>query len=81
MSLLIEDTRIDTLVERYCSLTGQSDKGEAVCQALMAQVAIHSAQAEHAEKIRDIQERAAEAGFVGTGDNDRRFMDQQWGED
>lgn len=81
MSLLIEGTRIDALVERYCALTGQSDKGEAVCQALIAQIAVLSDQGARAEKIQDIQKRAAEAGFVGTGDSDKRFMDQQWGED
>lgn len=81
MSLLIKGSRIDALVERYCSLTGQSDKGEAVCQALMAHSAILSAQAAHAEKIKDIQQRAAAAGFVASGGDDKGFMDEAWGED
>lgn len=78
MSLLMKGSRIDALVERYCSLSGQSDKGEAVCQALMAQTAILSAQAVHAEKIKDIHQRAAAAGFVASGGDEKGFMDEAW---
>jgi antitoxin VapB len=78
MSLLIEGSRIDALVDRYCSLTGESGKAEAVCQALLAQIAILSAQA---ERSRDIQQCAAAGEFVSTGPNDKRFMDREWGED
>ncbi len=83
MPLLIEGPEIDDLVARYCALTGQPDRGEAVRQALAAQVAVLSAHATLAGEVARIQQRAADAGFVtGKRDDkaDKDFMDEQWGE-
>ncbi|SCY97122.1 hypothetical protein [Paracoccus tibetensis] len=34
-----------------------------------------------AEKVRPIQERAGQMGFVSDGSDDKAFMDEAWGED
>lgn len=34
-----------------------------------------------AEKVRPIQERAEQMGFVSDGSDDKAFMDETWGED
>ena len=34
-----------------------------------------------AEKVRPIQKRARQMGFVSDGSDDKAFMDEAWGED
>lgn len=80
MALLIKGSEIDALVRRYCAITGQTNKSEAVRQALVAQIALLSAQESLTDKVAKLQQRAAAAGFVSTGDDHKSFMDDQWGE-
>lgn len=79
MALLIKGEEIDALVSRYCAMTGQTNKSEAVRQALAAQIAALSEKESLADRVAKVQDRAAAEGFVSVGD-DKAFMDEMWGE-
>lgn len=79
MALLIKGDEITDLVERYCALTGMTNKSEAVRRALAAQIEALSAQEPLANRVRDIQARALAAGFVSSG-NHKADMDEFWSE-
>lgn len=81
MAMLIKGDEIDALVAKYCAMTGQKNKSEAVRQALAAQIEALSARESLADRVAKIQRRAADAGFVATGGSDKTFMDEVWGED
>lgn len=83
MPLMNDGPEIDELVTRYCTLTGLTDKGEAMRQALVAQIAVLSAHKKLAGEVARIQRRAADAGFVAAKSDrkaDKNFMDDHWGE-
>ncbi len=83
MAILIKGDEIDHLVTRYCAMTGEKNKSEAVRKALAAQIEALSAKETLADRVAKIQRRAVEAGFVSVGNDveaDKAFMDQQWGE-
>lgn len=80
MAMLIKGDEIDRLVERYCAMTGQKNKSEAVREALAAQIEALSRQETLAAKVAKIQQSAAEAGFVSSGEDLKPFMDELWGE-
>lgn len=79
MSVLIKGGEIDALVARYCAMTGQTNKSEAVRHALAAQIAALSAQETLTERVAVLQRRAADEGFFPVG-GDKAFMDDMWGE-
>ncbi len=83
MAMLIKGDEIDSLVTRYCAMTGEKNKSEAVRRALAAQIEALSAKETLADRVAKIQRRAMETGFVSVGNDieaDKVFMDQQWGE-
>ena len=80
MAMLIKGDEIDALVAKYCAMTGQKNKSEAVRQALAAQIEALSARESLADRVAKIQRRAADAGFVAPGGSDKAFMDEMWGE-
>lgn len=79
MAMLIKGEEIDALVARYCALTGQTNKSEAVRQAISAQIAALSAKETLTDRVAKVQERAAAEGF-GFAGCDKAFMDEMWGE-
>ncbi|MCG6113451.1 MAG: type II toxin-antitoxin system VapB family antitoxin [Paracoccus sp.] len=81
MTMLIKGNEIDELVAKYCAITGVKNKSEAVRQALAAQISALSAKESLADRIAVIQSRAAAAGIVADGRDDKAFMDAMWGED
>ena len=83
MPLYIKDPAVDTLVEQYLAATGLTNKTEAVRRALTDQLKVLADKETLTDRVARIQRRAAEAGFVSTGDiaADKAFMDEQWGED
>ena len=81
MAMLIKGDEIDALVAKYCAMTGQKNKSEAVRQALAAQIEALSARESLADRVAKIQRRAAEAGFVAPGGSDKAVMDEMWSED
>lgn len=80
MAMLIKGDEIDALVARYCAMTGQTNKSEAVRQALTAQIAALSAKESLTDRVAKVQDRAAAEGFLSAG-SDKTFMDEMWGED
>lgn len=80
MAILIKGEEIDQLVRKYCAMTGQKNKSEAVRQALAAQIDAISSQESLAAKVAKIQQQAANAGFTSSGDDLKPFMDDMWGE-
>lgn len=81
MAMLIKGDEIDALVAKYCAMTGQKNKSEAVRQALAAQIEALSARESLADRVAKIQRRAADAGFTAPDGSDKVFMDEMWGED
>lgn len=81
MAMLIKGDEIDALVAKYCAMTGQKNKSEAVRQALAAQIEALSARESLADRVAKIQRRAADAGFVAPRGSDKASMDEMWGED
>mgnify|MGYP002737506421 CR=1 FL=1 len=81
MAMLIKGDEIDALVAKYCAMTGQKYKSEAVRQAVAAQIEALSARESLADRVAKIQRRAADVGFVAPGGSDKAFMDEMWGED
>lgn len=82
MAILIKGDEIDSLVDRYCAMTGLKNKSEAVRQALSAQIEALGARETLAERVGRVQRKAAAAGFASEGDaaSDKAFMDEMWGE-
>lgn len=80
MAILIRGDEIDALVEKYCVMTGQSNKSEAVRRALAAQIEALAAKESLADRVAKIQRKAAESGFVAPKSSDKAFMDEMWGE-
>lgn len=80
MAILIKGDEIDQLVRKYCAMTGQKNKSEAVRQALAAQIDALSKRESMTTKVAKIQQSAAGAGFTSSGDDLKPFMDEQWGE-
>ena len=80
MTILIKGDEIDALVARYCAMTGETNKSEAVRKALAAQIEALSRQEKLADRMAKVQRRAVEAGFAGTGADLKPFFDEQWGE-
>ncbi|QLH17085.1 type II toxin-antitoxin system VapB family antitoxin (plasmid) [Paracoccus pantotrophus] len=81
MAMLIKGDEIDALVAKYCAMTGVKNKSEAVRKALAAQIEALAAEERLVDRVGKIQRRAAEAGFVSTGEDLKPFFDEQWGED
>ncbi|MFN8683761.1 type II toxin-antitoxin system VapB family antitoxin [Paracoccus sp. P2] len=81
MAIHIKGDEIDALLVRYCAMTGQTNKSEAVRQALMAQINALSARESLSTRVGKVQAKAAAAGFVSTGEDLKPFFDEQWGED
>ena len=81
MAMLIKGDEIDALVAKYCAMTGQKNKSEAVRQALAAQIEALSARESLADRVAKIQRQAADSGFVAPLGSDKAFMDEMWGED
>lgn len=81
MAMLIKGDEIDALVAKYCAMTGVKNKSEAVRKALAAQIEALAAEERLVDRVSRIQRRAAEAGFVSTGEDLKPFFDEQWGED
>ncbi|MDT1064189.1 type II toxin-antitoxin system VapB family antitoxin [Paracoccus sp. CPCC 101403] len=83
MAMLIKGEEIDILVARYCAMTGEKNKSEAVRKALAAQIETLSRKESLADRVVKIQQEAAALGFVSTGtdiEGDKAFMDEMWGE-
>lgn len=80
MTLLIKGDEIDTLIARYCALTGETNKSAAVRKALAAQIEALSREETLADRVAKIQRMAADAGFRSTGADLKEFFDEQWGE-
>lgn len=80
MAIHIKGGEIDALLVKYCAMTGESNKSEAVRKALAAQIEALSGKERLADRMAKIQRRAAEAGFAGTGADLKPFFDEQWGE-
>lgn len=83
MAMLIKGEEIDSLVAKYCAMTGEKNKSEAVRKALAAQIEALSAKETLADRVAKVQRRALEAGFGSVTNDikaDKAFMDQQWGE-
>ena len=80
MAMLIKGNEIDALVAKYCAMTGETNKSEAVRKALAAQIEVLASQERLTDRVAKIQERAAEAGFVGAGTDLKPFFDEQWGD-
>lgn len=80
MAILVKGDEIDRLLSRYCAMTGKKNKSEAVREALSAQIEALSQQETLAAKVAKIQQSAAEAGFVSSGEDLKSFMDEMWGE-
>lgn len=81
MAMLIKGNEIDTLVAKYCAMTGEKNKSEAVRKALAAQIEVLSGRERLVDRVAKIQRSAAEAGLVSTGEDLKPFFDEQWGED
>ncbi len=79
MAMLIKGNEIDALVAKYCAMTGQTNKSEAVRQALSAQISALSKVESLTDRVGKLQSRAAAEGFAPAGD-DKAFMDDMWGE-
>jgi len=79
MAMLIKGDEIDALVAKYCAMTGQTNKSEAVRQALAAQISALSTKETLTDRVGKLRGRAAAEGFVSAGD-DKAFMDDMWGE-
>lgn len=83
MTILVKGDEIDQLVHKYCAMTGQKNKSEAVRQALAAQIDALSRKECLADRVAKIQQEAEALGFVSTGsdiEGDKAFMDDMWGE-
>lgn len=83
MAILIKGDEIDRLVSRYCAMTGQKNKSEAVRAALAAQIELLSSKESLTDRVAKIQQEAAALGFVSDGSDiagDKAFMDDMWGE-
>lgn len=80
MAILVKGDEIDQLVQKYCAMTGQKNKSEAVRQALAAQIDALSREETLADKVAKIQQSAKAAGFKSSGDDLKHFMDEQWGD-
>ena len=80
MPLYIKDPAVDTLVEQYLAVTGLPSKTEAVRRALSDQLKMLADQEKLPDRVAKLQHRAAEAGFVSTGEDLKPFFDEQWGE-
>ena len=81
MAMLIKGDEIDNLVAKYCAITGEKNKSEAVRKALAAQIEALTGKERLVDRVAKVQRRAAEAGFVSTGEDLKPFFDEQWGED
>ena len=75
-----ESPLIDSLVERYCAMTGLTNKSEAVRRALAAQIETLSQRETLAQRVAKVQAKAAAAGVVADGRDDKDLMDDLWGE-
>lgn len=83
MAVLIKGDEIDRLLARYCAITGETNKSEAVRKAIAAQIDFLSAQQSLAERVSEIQRLAEKLGFEpreGDIEGDKAFMDDMWGE-
>lgn len=83
MAILVKGDEIDQLVQKYCAMTGQKNKSEAVRQALAAQIELLSRKESLTDRVAKIQREAAALGFVSTRsdmEGDKAFMDDMWGE-
>jgi antitoxin VapB len=83
MAVLIKGDEIDRLLARYCAITGETNKSEAVRKAIAAQIDLLSAQPSLAERVSEIQRLAEELGFEPREsdiEGDKAFMDEMWGD-
>lgn len=80
MTILIKGDEIDNLVERYCEMTGLTNKSEAVRRALAAQIEALAQRETLAQRVGRVQAKARAAGIVADGRDDKDLMDKMWGE-
>ena len=83
MALYVKDPTIDNLVERYCALTGLTNKTEAVRRVFSEQLRALADKETLAQRVQEIQHRAALAGFKSAGSDiptDKAFMRDSWGD-
>lgn len=64
MSILVKGNEIDRLVDKYCALTGETNRSQAVRDALASQVDTLTNRVPLLHQIRAIQARARAAGFA-----------------
>ncbi len=64
MSILVKGDEIDRLVDKYCALTGQTNRSQAVRDALTMQIEALTNSVPLLHQIRAIQARARAAGFA-----------------
>ncbi|WP_167620225.1 type II toxin-antitoxin system VapB family antitoxin [Paracoccus ravus] len=81
MPLYTKAPDIDALVARYLAMTGTKDKTAAVREVFAAQIAALSARESLESRVTRIQRRAALAGILPDGNDDKAFMDEIWGEE
>lgn len=80
MALYIKDPEVDTLVERYLALSGAKNKTDAVRKALESCLKALEARETLAERVAKVQQNAAKAGLRPRDFDDKKFMDEQWGD-
>lgn len=81
MAIHIKGDQINTLLDTYCRLTGQTNKSDAVREALASQIAALSARESLSQRVAKIQAKAAASGIVADGRDDKALMDEMWGGD
>lgn len=78
MAMLIKGDEITALVAKYCTMTGEKNKSEAVRKAVAAQIEALRGKERLADRVAGLQRRAAAVGFVSTGKDLKPFFDEQW---
>lgn len=78
MPLYIKDPEVDKLVDRYLAVSGAKTKTEAVRAALLNSIAALEKQESLAERVANVQRKAAAAGLRPRGTDDKPFLDEQW---
>lgn len=80
MALYIKDPEVDTLVERYLALSGAKNKTDAVRKALESSLSALQARETLSQRVAKVQQNAAKAGLKPRDFDDKKFMDEQWGD-
>ncbi|WP_113913588.1 type II toxin-antitoxin system VapB family antitoxin [Roseovarius dicentrarchi] len=80
MPLYIRDPMVDDLVEQLMRATGARTKAEAVRQALQDALEDSRDRASLIDRIKPLQERAANLGPADPDFDMKAFTDEQWGD-